>query len=184
MQQDRYVTSESRGVTIREVRRGIVSQIYNMLCCAAKAPKNYISSCRLARLWTNIGASHPKLTRACKIVLWLLLWIGFIVIEFGSVFFLVSLFYFVYASMRTRPRLDSEPSAYSVFNPNCERITGTFTAEQFDESLRRGRIFWAWFALFASFSAMRFLDVSYWQIYRCKLSPSLICIDRNYHALL
>ena len=37
--------------------------------------------------------------------------------------------------MRTGPKRAGEISAYSVFNPNCETIEGTFTAEQFEREL-------------------------------------------------
>ena len=33
-------------------------------------------------------------------------------------------------------RNKDEPSAYSVFNPNCESIDGTLTAEQFENEIR------------------------------------------------
>ncbi|CAH1392727.1 unnamed protein product [Nezara viridula] len=37
-----------------------------------------------------------------------------------------------------RPR--DEISAYSVFNRNCERIDGTFSAEEFEKQLRKGML--------------------------------------------
>ena len=37
-------------------------------------------------------------------------------------------------------RKAGEASAYSVFNENCEAIDGTFTAQQFEQNLRRGRM--------------------------------------------
>lgn len=36
-----------------------------------------------------------------------------------------------------RQRKKTELSAYSVFNPNCVRLEGTFTAEQFENELLR-----------------------------------------------
>ena len=73
-----------------------------------------------------------------KILLWLVLWALFIKLEFGAVFFVVSLLYIVWTSMRSGPKTDDKPSAYSVFNPNCERLDGTFTTEQFERELRYG----------------------------------------------
>lgn len=70
-------------------------------------------------------------------ILWAGLWYKFIQLQFGAVYFAVSLLFIMYFSMRT----DRDPnhlSAYSVFNPNCERIDGTFTAEQFEKELRFG----------------------------------------------
>ncbi len=42
--------------------------------------------------------------------------------------------YSLYGSRRPR----HEPSAYSVFNKDCESIDGTLTAEQFERELRYG----------------------------------------------
>ena len=71
------------------------------------------------------------------IAVWLGLWYKFIQLQFGAVYFAVSLLFIMYFSMRTE-RDPCHLSAYSVFNPNCERIDGTFTAEQFEKELRFG----------------------------------------------
>ena len=73
-----------------------------------------------------------------KLLFWTLLWGFFIQIEFGTVFFIVSMFYWVYASMQAGTRKPWEPSAYSVFNENCEAIEGTLNAEQFERELKYG----------------------------------------------
>ena len=73
-----------------------------------------------------------------KLLLWMLLWGFFIQIEFGTVFFVVSMFYWVYASMQAGTRKPWEPSPYSVFNENCEAIDGTLNAEQFERELKFG----------------------------------------------
>ena len=73
-----------------------------------------------------------------KLLLWILLWGFFIQIEFGTVFFIVSMFYWVYVSMQAGTRKPWEPSAYSVFNENCEAIDGTLNAEQFERELKFG----------------------------------------------
>ncbi|XP_068239412.1 uncharacterized protein Saysd1 isoform X2 [Palaemon carinicauda] len=70
-----------------------------------------------------------------KFVMWLLLCKIFIVLEFGAVFFIFSAFVFIWYNMRSGPKRKGEISAYSVFNPNCETIDGTFTAEQFEREL-------------------------------------------------
>jgi len=94
---------------------------------------------------------HPYVCFAVKLVLWLLLWSWFISCGFGAVFFVVSLICFVWINTGTKPREPGVPSAYSVFNQNCERIEGTFTAEQFENELRHGilSIPWcgSWFCL-------------------------------------
>ena len=51
---------------------------------------------------------------------------------------MISLFYLIYANMRSGPKEEGQLSAYSVFNPNFERLEGTFTAEQFEKELRHG----------------------------------------------
>ncbi|XP_076306320.1 SAYSVFN motif domain containing 1 [Tachypleus tridentatus] len=73
-----------------------------------------------------------------KVLFWLLLWLLFIVLEFGAVFFVFSIFYFMYKNFRKTSRKPGELSAYSVFNPNCEAIQGTLEAEQFERELKFG----------------------------------------------
>jgi hypothetical protein len=75
-------------------------------------------------------------TLILKVILWAILWGLFIELEFGAVYFVISLLFVIYASLRTGPR--SGPSAYSVFNENFETLEGTFTAEEFDNQMRRG----------------------------------------------
>lgn len=82
--------------------------------------------------------SSPWFARALKVFLWLVLWGFFIEIEFGVVYFVVSILFFLFHSLRGSRRKPSEPSAYSVFNENCEAIDGTLTAEQFERELRGG----------------------------------------------
>ena len=74
-----------------------------------------------------------------KALLWLCLLGFFIQVGFAIVYLIISLSYFMYASMRSGSR-KTGPSAYSVFNDGCERIDGTFTAEQFENQMRHGTI--------------------------------------------
>ena len=73
-----------------------------------------------------------------------IIWLGglgvFIHFGFGSVFLMLSAFYLIYASLRGSRRRPWEPSAYSVFNKNCESIDGTLKAEDFEREIR-GRHF-------------------------------------------
>ncbi|KAG9470328.1 hypothetical protein GDO78_018128 [Eleutherodactylus coqui] len=71
-----------------------------------------------------------------KFLLWLVLLGLFVELEFGLVYFVLSMFYWLYVGTR-RPGLKKkgEKSAYSVFNPGCEAIEGTLTAEQFEREL-------------------------------------------------
>ncbi|XP_064599673.1 SAYSvFN domain-containing protein 1-like [Liolophura sinensis] len=73
-----------------------------------------------------------------KILLWVILWALFVEIGFGAVFFIVSSLIIIYRTMNSGSRDRSQLSAYSVFNPNFERLEGTFTAEQFEKELRYG----------------------------------------------
>lgn len=75
---------------------------------------------------------------ALKLSIWALLTVIFVQIEFGAVFFVCSALYFIFTNLRSNPRRPGEPSAYSVFNPNCEAIDGTLKAEQFESELRYG----------------------------------------------
>lgn len=70
-----------------------------------------------------------------KVIMWLLVQKVFILLEFGAVFFIFSAFLFIWYNLRNEPKKKGEASAYSVFNPNCEVIDGTFTAEQFEREL-------------------------------------------------
>ena len=72
-----------------------------------------------------------------KFLLWLCLLGFFVQIGFAIVYLIVSASYFMYTSMATKSG-GNGPSAYSVFNEGCERIDGTFTAEQFENQLRHG----------------------------------------------
>lgn len=68
-----------------------------------------------------------------KILLWLVLLGLFAELEFGLPFFVLSLFYWLYEGLRSpAAREPGELSAYSVFNPNCQPLMGTLTAEQLE----------------------------------------------------
>lgn len=71
-------------------------------------------------------------------MLWLTLYIIFIKLQFGSVYFIVSALIAMYVNTRTGPRKRNEVSAYSVFNKDCESIPGTLKAEQFEREIRYG----------------------------------------------
>lgn len=68
-----------------------------------------------------------------KVLLWLVLLGLFVELEFGLPFFVISLFYWLYEGLRSpAPRQPGEMSAYSVFNPDCQPLLGTLTAEQLE----------------------------------------------------
>ena len=80
----------------------------------------------------------PLYVTVLKLLLWALLWGFFIEIGFGTVFLITSLLFLLVTSLRGSRRRPWEPSAYSVFNRNCEAIKGTLSAEQFERELRYG----------------------------------------------
>lgn len=73
-------------------------------------------------------------------ILWLVTYFYSIHIEFGAVYFCICALLFIYFNTRTGKRSNDEISAYSVFNRNCERIDGTFSAEDFEKQLRKGML--------------------------------------------
>lgn len=82
--------------------------------------------------------NYHHIENGLKFILWVCLLGFFIQLGFGAVYFVLSLIYVMYRSMRSGANRIG-PSAYSVFNEGCERIQGTFTAEQFENQLRHGR---------------------------------------------
>ncbi|XP_060100958.1 SAYSvFN domain-containing protein 1 [Heteronotia binoei] len=71
-----------------------------------------------------------------KFLLWLVLLGLFVELEFGLPYFVLSMFYWIYVGTRgPGEKQNGERSAYSVFNPGCEAIQGTLTAEQLEREL-------------------------------------------------
>ncbi|XP_046461902.1 SAYSvFN domain-containing protein 1-like [Daphnia pulex] len=73
-----------------------------------------------------------------KIVLWIVLYLLCLELEFGAVYIIFSAFYLIFTNFRNGQRKSWEPSAYSVFNPGCEAIDGTLKPEQFEKEIRYG----------------------------------------------
>lgn len=72
-----------------------------------------------------------------KVLLWLVLLGLFVELEFGLAYFVLSMFYWMYVGTRgPGEKKEGEKSAYSVFNPGCEAIQGTLTAEQLERELQ------------------------------------------------
>ncbi|XP_005083639.1 SAYSvFN domain-containing protein 1 [Mesocricetus auratus] len=72
-----------------------------------------------------------------KVLLWLVLLGLFVELEFGLAYFVLSMFYWMYVGTRgPEEKTAGEKSAYSVFNPGCEAIQGTLTAEQLERELQ------------------------------------------------
>ncbi len=94
------------------------------------------------KIKTNNKTNHleakeePNIFRTIlKIILWIILFIIFIKLEFGIVYFVVSLLFILFHNTNRISRRGNKLSAYSVFNPNCERIQGTLTPEQVEKSI-------------------------------------------------
>ncbi len=75
-----------------------------------------------------------------KLVMWVVGQVLFVKLEFGAVYFATSVFAFIWLNLGQRKRKEGELSAYSVFNPNCQTIQGTLTAEQFESEIRHRKI--------------------------------------------
>ncbi|XP_057679413.1 SAYSvFN domain-containing protein 1 [Corythoichthys intestinalis] len=71
-----------------------------------------------------------------KVLLWVVLLGFFVELDFGLPFFVVSLFYWLYEGLRDSDKREpGEMSAYSVFNPGCQALLGTLTAEQMEAEM-------------------------------------------------
>ncbi|XP_016337965.1 SAYSvFN domain-containing protein 1-like [Sinocyclocheilus anshuiensis] len=91
---------------------------------------HYLLSTTCGHWLQRVALAHLTLL---KLLLWLVLLGLFSELEFGLPFFVISLFYWLYESLRNpKPRQPGEMRAYSVFNPDCQPILGTLTAEQLE----------------------------------------------------
>jgi len=63
-----------------------------------------------------------------------------VMVGFGAVFFCISLLVFICLNLSDRRRRKGELSAYSVFNPGCQQLEGTVTAEKLQSNLVFGGI--------------------------------------------
>uniref|UniRef100_A0A5S6QEC7 SAYSvFN domain-containing protein n=1 Tax=Trichuris muris TaxID=70415 RepID=A0A5S6QEC7_TRIMR len=91
------------------------------------------------------GVAKPTLVdRIQKFLLFALLWLLLLSVavyaEFGCVYALTSAFGILWfnTSRKKRNETGRQLSAYSVFNPNCQRLPGQITAEHFEDMYRKG----------------------------------------------
>ena len=117
------------------------NQIEEVCCFASILLYNW---CSLLQIFQVIEELPPEpLTpidwaiRGVAFVLWALIWYAAVLAEFGAVYFVTSCFAVIYLNLGERKK--NQPSAYSVFNKDFERIDGTFTAEQFEKELLHKR---------------------------------------------
>ncbi|PIO63500.1 hypothetical protein TELCIR_14898 [Teladorsagia circumcincta] len=88
--------------------------------------------------WRRCYESHPRSTLIATALFYAVGQAYFIWVEFGLVFFTISILLAICLSLGNR--CEGEMSAYSVFNPNCERLLGQMTAEHFERDVLRRRI--------------------------------------------
>ena len=72
-----------------------------------------------------------------KMLVWLTLLVIFVRLEFAMIYLILSLLYLIWSNLGAGRRR-GQLSAYSVFNPNLEKIQGTFSGEDYDRQLRHG----------------------------------------------
>ena len=77
---------------------------------------------------------------AVKLVMWSVGQVIFIKLGFGAVYLATSAFALIWLSLGKEKRQPGQMSAYSVFNPNCQNIHGTLTAEQFESEIRHKKL--------------------------------------------
>ena len=108
--------------------------------------------------------------------------------ELAGPFVLLTVFmclvYFGTSSGRQRKK--TELSAYSVFNPNCVRLKGTFTAEQFENELLRRPLdsntasWLLWWLVWFGFFRFPFNKLPLWYFFHSKNSYySLVYTDKS-----
>ncbi|VDK24302.1 unnamed protein product [Anisakis simplex] len=85
------------------------------------------------RAWRAYAARAPWQCAVVTLSTWLILQISAAYVQFGVVFFMFSLFIAMVLNLGERKA--NEPSAYSVFNPHCERLPGQLTAEHFERDI-------------------------------------------------
>ncbi|XP_041831309.1 SAYSvFN domain-containing protein 1 [Melanotaenia boesemani] len=94
--------------------------------------KDWLLDSALGR-WLTSRQLVPSNLTLLKVLLWLILLGLFVELDFGLAFFVISLFYWLYEGLRSpAPRQPGELSAYSVFNPDCQPLLGSLTAEQLE----------------------------------------------------
>lgn len=83
---------------------------------------------------TSTSADYRKIVGAS---IWLFVLILLIYIELAGPYLLLTALSLVvyYGTSTGRHRKKTDLSAYSVFNPNCVRLEGTLTAEQFEREI-------------------------------------------------
>ena len=79
-------------------------------------------------------------------MIWSCFLVVFIKLEFAAVYLATSAFALIYLNLGNESsktgRREGNMSAYSVFNPGCESIDGTLTAQQFEREIKVQEFVW------------------------------------------
>lgn len=70
------------------------------------------------------------------LLIWLIIYKIFLYLGFGLVYFFITIILLIFTNLEDK-KIGSL-SAYSVFNPNCERIPGTLSLDAFNMGIPRG----------------------------------------------
>ena len=70
------------------------------------------------------------------LLIWLIIYKIFLYFGFGLVYFFITIILLIFTNLEDK-KIGSL-SAYSVFNPNCERIPGTLSLDAFNMGIPRG----------------------------------------------
>lgn len=104
---------------------------YPLICKIA----NHLASTRAAQMIAQNWRRVPLFGRV-NVLYWVLWLLGYLIaleIEFGIVYLTSSLIGLIFLNLGTKR--EGEVSAYSVFNPGCRRLDGTFTSDDFEKNV-------------------------------------------------
>lgn len=85
------------------------------------------------RKWREWCSRDPLRCWIASFCFWATGQILAISVQFGIVYFIFSMFIMLILNLGSRK--ENELSAYSVFNPNCERLLGQMTSEHFERDM-------------------------------------------------
>lgn len=71
-----------------------------------------------------------------KLLLWLIIYYYSIKFEFGLFYLIITIIYLIINNLSSTSNGNQLLSAYSVFNPNQERLLGNLNPEQFEREIR------------------------------------------------
>ena len=96
---------------------------------------NYLASTPSAQYIAHKWRKVPLLGRV-NVLCWVLWALGYLIaleIEFGIVYLTSSMIGLIFLNLGTKK--EGEISAYSVFNPGCRRLDGTFSSDDFEKNV-------------------------------------------------